>query len=923
MIQASTQRRKRSYQPDISPQFLLRVGGLPIDVVDALRFEQTVERIEQLLSLEQLLAERKDALVDAMFEEVNAHKESQALRRKLINLKRDIFNQKMLDAFEEKRSLALALSTPARELLLEWLDLWERYQQLLTDAPRLFAEELNQKRSALKATIATPGFRQGIALASPVLDSAVDAYLAASNQHLNRNARTAERSLMEYLLRTACKTSPFSTFTSVSAGSFVSPADSTTPDISYQASEMVQKSFTTLNVAVLYKLSNTLLASETLRKELSVRLTTGWQIQDEYIRYVRRIGMDSGEEDSPLALSAIHEDVFYLPLSRMLETLLALLDQGQTMRLREISAALRSLPEYAQAGEEIDAYLDRLLQLGLLVVPDLQLDLQSTRLLTSYCQGLRALRIATTDALADNLLEIEALVDAYATASHTQRNTLMGEVKRRVMDCFITLGAPEIAIPRTLIYEDTMLPLPQLAANEVAWQKILSDMAELQKILPAFDINMEKKIVTQGYFRARYGAGQRCDDFLAFVDDFRQNFFEQYLQGSRASFGQSGHVNHFQQPELDRLHQVQQVVTNYMRQATAHQQEQSAEVILAEDFIQAILPYIPEAMLDIASNTFFAQFVRENKEPLAIVNHIYTGFTQNFSRFAYLFRSEEGYQVLPLLKETLQKISPPGAVYAELKGGYDATNLNMHPPVTAYELVCSGDKSTRPLDEQIPLEDLSIVDDGIDGHLRLYSKRLEKEVIPLYLGFLLPMMLPEIQQILLTFSYNTMCILNLWKGVKEKPAEEQLVAYPRLRYKNLVLQRAEWKLSSAQFPQRDPGQDDFTFFLNINRWRREKGLPRQLFVASDKVFGAPKAQEQSAKEGKPAQQMRNYKPLYLDFENFFVVTLLEALVRDSTQTLVLSEMLPNQDQLWLEQQGQSYVSEFVLEINTTRGETDA
>ena len=56
MLQASAQRRKRSSQSGVSPQFLLRVGGLPIDVVDALRFEQTVERVEQLLALEQALA---------------------------------------------------------------------------------------------------------------------------------------------------------------------------------------------------------------------------------------------------------------------------------------------------------------------------------------------------------------------------------------------------------------------------------------------------------------------------------------------------------------------------------------------------------------------------------------------------------------------------------------------------------------------------------------------------------------------------------------------------------------------------------------------------------------------------------------------------------------------------------------------------
>jgi hypothetical protein len=57
-------------------------------------------------------------------------------------------------------------------------------------------------------------------LSSPLLDDAISAYIGSDNLQLNREARTVERSLVEYLLRTACKTSPFSTLTSVCLGTF-------------------------------------------------------------------------------------------------------------------------------------------------------------------------------------------------------------------------------------------------------------------------------------------------------------------------------------------------------------------------------------------------------------------------------------------------------------------------------------------------------------------------------------------------------------------------------------------------------------------------------------------------------------------------------------------------------------------------------
>lgn len=905
----------------VSPQFLLRVGGLPIDVVDALRFDNTFRHIDSLLSIEHLLAGRRDALVDALYEAVNQQKEQQAARRKLINLKRDVFNLQPLDAFEEKRAFALTLASPARELLLEWVDLWERHRRLREEGPTLFAQELAHKRALLKQVIDTPDFRKGIALASPVLDSATGAYLASDNLRLNRNARTAERSLFEYLLRTACKTSPFSTFTAVGPGTFESSAEQ--PSMLYQAGDMQKRSFTRLNVSILSKLSALIVACESLRKDLPVRLTPAWHIIDNHIRYLRRVSLEKVDDDAPVALDTVHEDVFYLPVGRLLAALLELLGDGRRARIGEISAQLQVIPEFAGEREEINAYLEHLLRLGLLIVPDLQQDLHSDAPVASYCRGLRALAMPATDALAAQLEEIERLVERFSDADAGERRTLMEEIRQRVQRCFEALGDTSGTLPRTLVYEDTTLHFPRMVANTARWREALAHAAEFQQVLPALDINLERKVVTRGYFRARYGVGQRCDDFLDFAYEFRQSFFEQYLQGSRMAMGNLGKsrpMNHFNQPELELLFDTGQAVADYMRQAYAKLPAGNAELVLDEDFVQSLLPYLPTNATNLASHTFFSQLAAIDGVPSIIVNRVYTGFTLIFSRFAHYFNESEGQRLVPVLRETLERISPPGAVFAELKGGYEATNLNLHPQVTAYELVCPGDISQRPLEEQIPLDDLFILDDEDEGRLRLYSKRLGKEVIPLYLGFLLPMALPEMQQVLLNFSYASMCLLDLWKGVEVGVSKQTVTAYPRLRYKNLVLQRAQWKVAAA-FPRRASGESDFDFLLQVNRWRREQGIPVRVFVAperfpSDTSAPAP----QAAEGGDLGAQMRSYKPLYLDFENHFSVSLLEALARDTARPLVFTEMLPDREQLWLQHEGQAYVTEFILEMNSVEGD---
>ncbi|HET8839985.1 MAG TPA: hypothetical protein VFN35_00900, partial [Ktedonobacteraceae bacterium] len=66
----------------ITPRFLLRVGGVPINALDELRFEKTVQWQESILVLEHMISRQKDRLVDCLHEAVNRHKEDQEGRRK-------------------------------------------------------------------------------------------------------------------------------------------------------------------------------------------------------------------------------------------------------------------------------------------------------------------------------------------------------------------------------------------------------------------------------------------------------------------------------------------------------------------------------------------------------------------------------------------------------------------------------------------------------------------------------------------------------------------------------------------------------------------------------------------------------------------------------------------------------------------------
>src|SRR5262249_54087996 len=102
------------------------------------------------------------------------------------------------------------------------------------------------------------------------------------------------------------------------------------------------------------------------------------------------------------------------------------------------------------------------------------------------------------------------------------------------------------------------------------------------------------------------------------------------------------------------------------------------------------------------AQTFFVQLsVDASNNPLLVVNRVYTGLGLMFSRFISSFRNEEATQLTEQLRAYLRSQQPTGAIFAELRGGYESNNLNLHPLLTEYELVMPGDVCHHSRTQQI------------------------------------------------------------------------------------------------------------------------------------------------------------------------------------------------------------------------------
>ena len=895
----------------LPPLFLLRVAGLPFDVVEGLRFHDGVRWAEDVLATEEAIAAGGERLADALEVAVATHREDPARRRLLINLRRAVFNGRST----RDGSTALELvDDDTATMLRDWLTAADRRDQLVRAGEQVLATETAARREALRELAARPELRCGVLLSSPSLDRYLNTYLDAGPGKLGKRARRIERSVLEYLYRTACKTSPFSTLTGVSLGTFAPTGGAGSALLVEGADEPVAA--VRLSVAVLSRLAAILRADPAVRTDLPVRVTAGWRVERGKIRYLRRhhtLGED--DEDAAVTIDPVSESLFYLPTGTMLADVLAALPEDAAVPMSELADRLSAGADRDPA--DVAEFLAHLLRLGLLVVPELQVDIHDPDPLATFLAGLRRLGRPWAHGLADRLERVGTAVAAYPAAGLDRRRELLDLARGELRAAHADAGREDVPVPRTLVYEDTAVPARRVVGDLDVWQRrLLPQLRELCRILPAFDLNVGRRLATKGFFLARYGAGSTCSDLLSFAHEYQQDFYEHFSmrQMRRRAFDEDNNYvrqeNWFKLGEVEALDDARCAAADRMDAAHAALPPGATELHLDQSFVDSVAGHVPDGLGLLDPRSFFMQVADSGHgEPLAVVNRVYSGLTLLFSRFAHLFAhggpagpAEDEPDVVDRLRAALVDLQPPGAVFAELRGGHDATNLNLHPAVTGYEIVCPGELSSRPEGEQIPVDDLVITDTG--DHLALRSTRLGVEVIPVYLGFLLPMALPEVQQVLLTFSYTGMASLDLWAGTSVPLPGNTIASYPRVRLGDLVLQRRMWKLHPDYLPKRAPDDTDASWFLRWRRWQRDNGLPRRVFATPD---GAGSG-------GAPV----DHKPLFIDFDSMFSLGLLDALGKAAGDRLAMTEMLPGPDELWLRDGDDRYVTELTMEIDGVR-----
>jgi hypothetical protein len=883
---------------------MLRVAALPVESIAELRFRESVGWADSVIVERDRLAVAGRELSDALHEQIGQAPDV-GTRRALIEVRRQLYNNVLP---RDTGAMANVTGDLGRRLV-DWLRDRSALDDLLAGGVETVRQELARSRTALRALAGEPLLRHGLLLASPSLDAYLDRYRTSDRPTLNKRERRVERSLMEYLSRIAYKTSPFSTFTGLALGRF---ADG--PGTTVFAGHIRDgwRGYTRLNVAVLGRLHDLIVANEKLCADLPVKLTPGWKTELGRIRYVRR-SVSYGDDSVAVGMDLVQTVVYYLSRSPGLERTLKLLDGQSDLRLRDLVEHI-CVTESASA-EEAERWAHALHRLGLLEFANLRPGIHEVDPVRGFADRLRELGLSWADDLADRLSALADRIDAYAAADVPERRQILGWLSKELTAIQYELGAGDATLPQTLLFEDVRLDSEPVTCSETEWtEQIAGALDAIGGLLPAFDLLLNERMMLKAFFLIRHGRGGRCDDVLRFVHDFQEDIYDQYSEMvERRQFQGDddavlAHDNWLNSPGIAAADRARQRIVDGIREAWDALPVDAEELYLDENLIATATRELRPAAPRFAPLSYFVQLARTPAGPLAVLNQTIGSLSFPFSRFTHCFTDPAGRDLADLLRADNRRHQPDGAILAELVGGAATTNLNLHGRLTDYQLVCPGETGSVPEAEQILTDDLYLEHDEGTDRVVLRSRRLGREVVPVHLGYLIPLALPAIARVLNLFSPSTFGRLRLWSGVPARENTTGVSGRPRIRYRNVVLSRRSWSVETAALPSPAPADSDASRFLSWRTWQRRHGLPDQVFAQ----FAA------ASDQPRPTWRVWS-KPHHVDFRSYHSVVLFEQLARNGGGTVRLEEMLPSDDELHVTSGRGHHVAEMVVETVRTEG----
>ncbi|MBB5648822.1 lantibiotic dehydratase [Pedobacter cryoconitis] len=870
---------------EIFPHSLVRYAGMNYQVFDSFKLEESKGILQKDHQMKAAKTKLKALICDGLFDLITIQTDD-VLRQRLINLKRQVFNDKKVNP----QKLEELLDIFPADLTLDFQDYMQVSQNMETfhQTNTLNYQQLMIEHSRkLQVLAMDTTLQNGLLLSSPVLLEQLSAYMQKEPASFRQKELRIEFSLLRYLTRMCFKTSPFSTFTYTG----IMQLASTQIAIPSPAAKTVKNSLR-LNNALFEYLKSILIHHPGVNELLTVKLNKTAVIKAGKIQFL--VNFNNIESFQLLPASGLQLLVFnYLN------------DNQESVNVKELANYM------AYAVEEADylsikKYLFKLVAAGLLEagMETSGIDPQWDHKILKFFTKLESSEPAVFQIIY-LFKQLQQYQLAYVQGDTTKRKLILDYAEKTVTAVFqklqteaglpvnadrsISAGAktspmngafetlnfiPHHFAGRQLFYEDCYT-----ADREILEERCLQDFTakadQLLNHLLQLDLLKTEREKMSRFFLEHYSAQAQVQ-----LIDFYQAYYLQVKKPEKENAAKPGATV----PEPG---DWEKEISEKLTVLTQHK----------PNILNLVNDFFPKALVSSApySRGLFVQFYKGKMQQetdcmFGVINTVLPGMGKVSGRFLPLFTPD----ITTDFVKYNSKLHP-GMLKAELNDA-SSFNANVHPSLLTREIALPGGNKSYPEKQQIPVDELVLSFEQQTGALKLtyqqeqvftYDLCLESFYNRSNLYQLMAHFNQEAKLSLQPFiNLVDACYLNI-----EQEQEHEVEALPRITYENsVILRRKTWRIKTDSIPVQQPGETAYAYFIRINVWRSQHGIPVTLFLFLRKrsFVIKPTVQPEAKKEGFGD----DYKPQFISFEQPLLVEMFKRLLVRAGAYVIIEEMLP-------------------------------
>jgi hypothetical protein len=877
---------------------IVRVAGLPADVMAPFSSELGRLHLDEILRLDNELLLARSAMVERLHSAI--HGASPETRRLLLAVKRDCFNGRDLRAYVGKPAGLLAREV-AGALLEQIAELEERREGVLRDFERSYSRQQIRERNALVALLDEPGFLRGMTLGSLVLVEQLPRLARTPPDSYGRREKRLQASLLRYASRTALKLSPFSSLTRIGLGKVMELAEDCGFDL-VDPQRLQERSVVCLRRFLIDQLVDILSSYPAFRQTLIVKYNdTVERLDDGRYRFLSPGHWELDPESSEIrhVKPAVVKVRLEGPLPSWLEHHPRV---GRWTYQGLLSHLFEAFSDRETEG--LKSSLDALFRIGLLsfLPPWPSDELHPEGRILEHLRSLS--RDRGIARLSEQFEEIFELLQAFPRSASPVRSVMEG---KRLTEEMMTTAVSLTSATRSLQFkpsdyyflEDVFLapekqrgPSEAFRISEAQAGNVLYNLEPLAR-LSNLDSSRHDFLHNLAAFAADRWPDQQE---VVFTDFFNtaQPLFQEYIRFEARYRGEPALLapgfNPMKLGEVDRLCAWRKVVSEGLGDCIeAEGEEQRIHL----DAFSHLLDRVPGPY---ARPRDFCAFVQplDDAGSLWVLNRLFEGAGRLSSRYT------------PLMDETTRRFwtsyFTERSVFLEDDEPVELVDLfcpaghtiNVHAPQTQRILEIPSETSSLPEERRLRLRDLRVRLCGRDRAPQL-TDASGMRLLPIHLGGLVFRFMPNLFKFLAIFGPGEFryCLPR-----RNGQRVLDTTVFSRHRMGSVVIVRKTWIFDPAELRERLQGASETAAFALIHRWRSERGIPDRIFLIEPLAAGV---------------LVPRKKPQYIDFTSPALVDIFRGVISSDFKELSLTEALPGPEHLARAEDGRRWAVEVQLD----------